>query len=93
VPAYRLEYSVKPGENGQTLFEGKLTQSGVSPDFKMPVPLFAENAGRWERFAVVGIRGNTTHTFQVTLPSQPKKIRLNLNHDILTTGDDVSGLK
>ncbi len=93
VPAYRLEYSLKPGENGQTLFEGKLTQSGVSADFQMPVPVFAETAGRWERFAVAGIRGNATRTFQVTLPYQPKKIRLNLNHDILTTGDEVSGIR
>jgi hypothetical protein len=42
IPSYRLEYSLTPQKDGKRLLAGKLTQSGVSPEFKMVVPVFAE---------------------------------------------------
>jgi len=89
IPNYRLEYSFQPGENGATLLEGKLTQSGVSPAFRMPVPIFAESAGKTYRLAVVPVRGNSTSEFKVSLSARPKQLLLNANHDVLSDKDEV----
>jgi len=89
VPTYRLEYSLKPGEKGGAVLDGKLTQSGVSPSFCMVVPIFGEFPGRKDRIGQLAIRGNSTHEFKVTLPQHPKQILLNINHDILTRKDEV----
>ncbi len=93
VPSYKLEYSLIPQKGGKVLFAGKLTQSGVSPDFKMPVPVFGEFSGRKERILVGGITGNSPAEFKVNLSETPKHILLNINHDILTYKDEVVQLK
>jgi aminopeptidase N len=93
VPSYRLEYSLAPQKGGKVLFTGKLTQSGVSPDFKMLVPVFGEFSGRKERILVAGMTGSSSGEFKVTLPATPKHILLNINHDILTNKDEVILLK
>ena len=89
VPDYRVEYSLRPVEGGGTLVEGKLTQSGVSPAFRMPVPVFAELAGKTYRICVVPMRGNSTSEFKASLSARPAKILLNANHDILSEKDEV----
>jgi hypothetical protein len=96
VPGYRLEYSLKPGDHGDTVLDGKLTQSGVSPAFQMLVPIFGnfgESGGKMERIGIAAMRGNDTREFRVSLSSPPKKVMLNLNHDILTTKDEVVAAK
>jgi len=93
VPSYRLEYSLRPGEAGGTLMEARLTQSGVSPSFRMLVPVFADVAGKKDRICVVRMGGNSTLDFKVTLPARPKQILLNINHDILTEKDEVAVAK
>ncbi len=90
VPSYRLEYALKPGENGGAVIEAKLTQSGVSPQFHMTVPIFGEFAGRKDRLCVVAMHGNSTYEFKVTSAARPKQILLNINHDILTDKDEVA---
>jgi hypothetical protein len=60
VPSYGLSYSLSPGDNGSTTLEGKLTQSGVSPSFRMLVPVFAELAGKNYRVGVVALKGTST---------------------------------
>ncbi len=52
IPSYRLDYSLKPDGKGSTLLEAKLTQSPVSPGFKMLVPIFGEFAQGKEVIAV-----------------------------------------
>jgi len=89
LPSYRLEYSFAPGENGETKMEGTLTQSGVSPSFKMLVPVFADFGGKWVRIDVEAMRGNSTNTFHVNLTPRPKEILLNENHDVLSAKDVV----
>ncbi len=89
VPGYRLEYSLKTGDHGDTVLEGKLTQSGVSPGFQMLIPIFGQLQGKMERIGIAAMRGNDTREFRVSLSSTPKKVMLNLNHDILTTKDEV----
>ncbi len=89
VPSYRLEYSLKPGDSGGTVIEGKLTQSGVSPSFRMVVPVFGEFAGKKDRLGVVAMRGNSTYEFKLTSAQRPKQVLLNINHDILSEKDEV----
>jgi hypothetical protein len=89
VPSYRLEYSLKPGESGGTVIEGKLTQSGVSPSFRMLVPVFGEFAGKKDRLGVMAMRGNSTREFKVPSDRRPKQVLLNINHDILSERDEV----
>ena len=93
VPSYHLEYSLAAQDGGKKLLTGKLTQSGVSPGFKMMVPVFAEFAGRKIRIGVMVIRGNSAKEFKVILPEQPKHILLNINHDVLTDKEEVKLLK
>jgi aminopeptidase N len=89
VPSYRLEYALKPGENGATVIEGKLTQSGVSPSFRMLVPLFGEFAGRKDRIGVMAMHGSSTYEFKVTSTQRLKQVLLNINHDILADKVEV----
>ena len=93
VPSYRLEYSLAAESGGKRLLAGKLTQSGVSPGFKMIVPLFAEFAGRKVRVAIMAMRGDSTRDVKLILPEAPKRILLNLNHDVLTDKEEVKLVK
>jgi len=93
VPSYRLEYSLKPDGNGKTVLSGRLTQSGVLPEFRMLVPVFADVGGNKERIFVASMAGSETGDFSVTLGERPKRILLNINHDILTEKDEVTLVK
>jgi aminopeptidase N len=93
VPSYRLEYSLTPDAGGKQQLSGKLTQSGVSEEFKMAVPIFADFAGKNVRVGVMPVRGNSTKEFKVLLPEKPKRVLLNLNHDILTDKEEVKLMK
>jgi hypothetical protein len=93
VPSYRLEYSLAPQKSGKVLFTGKLRQSGVSPNFKMLVPVFGEFSGRKNRILVAAMSGNGSGEFKVDLSAMPKRILLNINRDILTYKDEVIQLK
>ncbi len=83
VPHYRLEYSFAQGDNGRTIVKGKLTQSGVSDQFKMIVPLYIEVANGNARLGQLPIAGNQTRDFEVPLQTRPKRVFLNLNQDVL----------
>jgi hypothetical protein len=93
VPSYHLEYSLTPQKDGKQLLAGKLTQSGVSPEFKMVVPVFAEFPGKKIRLGAAAIRGNSKVDFKETLPGQPERILLNLNLDVLTDKEEVKLVK
>jgi hypothetical protein len=93
IPSYRLEYSLSAEKGGKCSLKGRLTQSGVSPDFKMIVPLFADLAGKKVRIGHVAIRGNTTQEIKQELPEAPKQVLLNVNHDVLTDREEVKFVK
>ncbi len=93
VPSYHLEYSLTPQKGGKVQFTGKLTQSGVSPNFKMLVPIFGEFPGHKDRILVAYITGDGSADFKVDLSEMPKHILLNINRDILTYKDEVTQLK
>ena len=93
IPSYRLEYSLTAEEGGKRLLTGTLTQGGVSPGFKMLVPLFAEYADKKFRICVASMRGNSSADFKLILPEEPKRILLNLNYDVLTDKEEVKMMK
>jgi hypothetical protein len=89
VPDYKLDYRIEPAEGGKFKLICKLTQSNVTDDFKMRVPIYLEMGGKVSRLGSVGIEGNTTtEELQVILPQKPKKAMLCYYEDVLcTTGN------
>jgi hypothetical protein len=84
IPSYELRYKTTPGDGGQTILEVQVTQSGVSDDFRMPVPLYVESQGRFLKLGSLGLTGNeTSEVVKVPLGFQPDKVLLNAYHDIL----------
>jgi hypothetical protein len=82
LPKYRFEYTLTPADSGKTVLEGKLTQSDVSPNFLMMIPLYLDLDGHWVRGGIIRVQGSTAKV-KVPLPKAPKRISLNVNHDIL----------
>jgi hypothetical protein len=91
LPRYKLEYSVKE-EGGKTMFEGKLTQSGVPQDFVMLVPLYFEIDGHWFPAGHVRVIGDGSAQVKAALPKAPKRVSINLNHDVLALETTVKKL-
>jgi hypothetical protein len=86
VPRYKFEYTLTPESEGKFLLKGSVTQSGVSPDFKMLVPVYLDFNGKVMRLGEVIANGNTTTPeFKVRLPEKPRRVFINANHDILAS--------
>ncbi len=84
IPRYKLEYSVQTTPGGKTVVTGRLTQSEVSDNFRMKVPIYAELEKQTIRLGLVYVKGNSTSKeFRITTGVKPKKIAANLNYDVL----------
>lgn len=92
VPRYRLDYTLTPDTDGKILLTGKITQSEVSANFKMPVPIYLDFDGNIARLGTVVVQGNTTTPeFKVKLPERPKRVLINYHHDILAVESVSAG--
>jgi hypothetical protein len=60
-----------------------ITQSEVDDQFLMLVPVFVDFGKGMVRIGQFGMKGNSTHSVDVRLPSQPKKVALNAYKEIL----------
>lgn len=81
IPAYRLEYQVA----GSALTV-RVTQSGVSDNFKMLVPFYADFGKGWTRLGAVKMVGNNSVEIpNIPLPQAPKRVTLNALNDVLFT--------
>ena len=79
MPSYRLEYKI----SGNTL-SGSITQSGVSDNFMMRVPLYADLGKGWVRLGVANITGNKTIEIPgMQLPAAPKRAAIAAHNDVL----------
>lgn len=93
IPSYELAYKLEPGENGQTVLTAQLTQSGVSDEFAMPVPIYLEKDGKRMRLGSVGIIGSTTsEQIRVPLSFKPDAVLANASHDVLANAVTVKPL-
>ena len=89
VPRYKLEYNLTPQSDGKTLLKFTLTQSEVSQNFVMLVPVYLEIDGKIMLAAQVPVAGNsTTKEFQLTIPQRPKRVLINYNYDVLNNGSE-----
>jgi hypothetical protein len=90
LPAYHFEGQVTVNGD-QTSLHVKLVQSGVSPDFRMPVPMYLEFAdGKILRLGEINTVGNQTIEHTIALPKMPtpvKRVFINYYNDVLCTYD------
>jgi len=87
VPAYRFEYNV--GQDG--ILNGKLTQSGVSDNFVMLVPLYADMGKGWVKLGSATIIGSSTIEIKnIKLPVVPKRMAVCAMNDVLATSIENS---
>ncbi|MGI8469352.1 MAG: M1 family metallopeptidase [Pyrinomonadaceae bacterium] len=89
VPAYKLEYSVsKSGD--KNVLNAKITQSNVSSNFVMPVPVYIDFGEGFVSLGTVTIVGNNSIDLNdIQLPKAPKKITIAALSDVLMTKLDV----
>ena len=83
VPKYHFEYQLSPAAGGKTNLHMTITQSEVDEHFAMLVPVFVDFGKGWARIGQTSLIGNSTRTYDVPLPAQPKKVALNAYKDIL----------
>jgi len=89
IPRYTFDYTIAPDAGNKAadnkfVASCRLTQSGVSDDFRMTVPIYMENAGKqMVRVGAVPILGNTTKTIVIHLPVKPARLAANFFHDVL----------
>lgn len=80
MPSYQFDYQI--GSDGA--LTGKITQSGVSPKFMMPVPVYVDYGKGWVRLGVAAIAGNSTVDLgKVPLPKGVKRASICAMHDVL----------
>ena len=90
IPAYRLDYSMG-NVDGKTALTLKVTQSGVSDDFRMLVPFYADFGKGWTRLGAVKLVGNSSVEIpNVQLPQAPKRLTIAALNDVLYTSAEVN---
>jgi hypothetical protein len=85
IPRYRLQYSITPEKDGMFLLKGALTQSDVTDQFKMIIPIYVDIDGKIGSLGSAALQGNRTNEFQVRLQQKPKRVLINAYHDVLAT--------
>jgi hypothetical protein len=92
VPEFKLDYTVSNGPDGKTIFNGKITQAGVSKDFVSLMPLYMDFGIGLKYIGRIAIKGNSTLEMNnIALPSAPKKVAVDAFKDILNTRITVNG--
>jgi aminopeptidase N len=80
MPNYRFDYQI--GKDGT--LSGKITQSGVSKEFGMLVPLYVDFGKGWVKLGSAVMIGNTSVDISnMKLPAVPKKAVVCALNDVL----------
>ena len=82
-PRYDFGYELKDGPDGKPLLHLSLTQSEVSDNFEMKVPVYIYIDGTPRRLGFLGVKGHNTTTADVPLPVRPEKVTLDEYHSVL----------
>nr|MDQ3819337.1 hypothetical protein [Acidobacteriota bacterium] len=91
VPAYHMDYSITPSGDGKATINAKITQSNVSKDFVMLVPVYADFGKGWARLGSAQINGDSsTELTNIKLPQVPKRLAVGAMHDVLATAIENS---
>jgi aminopeptidase N len=87
IPRYKLDYQLVT-EGQQTILKMKLTQSEVSANFRMAVPVYMETEDKkLAKLGAVRILGNSSQESTVTLGFRPKRVLLAAYEDVLANID------
>jgi hypothetical protein len=87
VPSYRFDYKI----SGNTL-SGRITQSGVSKDFVMLVPLYLDFGKGWTKFGSATLVGdNSVELGSIQLPAAPKRAAICAFNDVLAVKIENNG--
>ncbi len=81
VPSYKFDYQI----SGDGNLTGQITQSGVSKDFVMLVPLYLDFGKGWTKLGSATIAGNSSVDLNLKLPAVPKKAAIAVLNDVLAT--------
>jgi hypothetical protein len=85
IPAYKFEYSINKVE-GKTIMNATITQSGVSDNFAMVVPIYLDFGNGWVPLGSVTAVGNKPFDLgNIELPQAPKKVAIAALNDVLAT--------
>jgi hypothetical protein len=80
MPSYHLDYQV----NSDHSILGKITQSGVSNNFAMLVPLYVDLGKGWVKLGSATLVGNSSIDItNLKLPTAPKKVAICALNDVL----------
>ena len=89
LPTYRLDYTFKPDPSGDIIFAFTLSQSNVSQNFKMLVPIYLElDSGRMYLLGRAHVTGTNAIQDQVPLKglkAAPHRAVLNYYDDVLAS--------
>jgi Peptidase family M1 domain len=83
VPKYKIESTVTPAADGKFQLKAQVTQSDVSTNFAMQVPIYLDFGTQVVRLGSAKLIGNTSVDVDVMLPKQPKRVLINYWHDVL----------
>jgi len=87
IPRYKLDYQLVT-EGKQTLLKMRVTQSEVSANFRMAVPVYLESEDKkLSKLGAVRILGNSSQDANVTLGFRPKRVLLAAYEDVLAEID------
>jgi hypothetical protein len=79
MPSYRLDYAI----SGNSV-TGRVTQSGVSDNFRMIVPVYVDFGKGWVRLGSAAMKGNSiTDLGRIDLPQAPKRVAVAAYKDVL----------
>jgi hypothetical protein len=85
IPSYRFDYQIN-SNGGQATLTGRVTQSGVSDNFRMKVPIYVDFGKGWTRLGAVAIVGNSSVDLPIIpLPQAPKRAAIAALNDVLAT--------
>ena len=79
IPSYRLDYQI----TSDGTLKGQITQSGVSKDFVMLVPLYVDYGKGWTKLGSATIVGNNSVALNVKLSTVPKRAAIAALNDVL----------
>lgn len=86
MPAYSMDYSTTKNADGKSVLNAKITQSGVSDNFVMIVPLYADFGKGWMKLGSVTLVGNTSlDVNNIILPQEPTKVAVCAMNDVLAS--------
>jgi aminopeptidase N len=83
IPSYKFDYQI--AQDGT--LSGRITQSGVSDNFAMLVPVYLDFGKGWVKLGSGTVYGNSTLELQnIKLPSVPKRASICAFNDVLALG-------